>query len=635
MPYKGKSFLVASSSHLVDEIVDFLSDMSADGGGGNCGWTREGPSYNQASMDAQDDDFGCILGYFLRSNGEDGQGDLVMHIGHYSHSSVGSSTGPSYAYADNGGAIGAADTTITLQAGGGSTFGINDIIRIDDELIQIGGVSGDDLTSLTRGYGITSPAGHDTDSVVQRVNDVGGYYSVPFFEVFAYRDLTHVIASTSAALTLGVDSAGTLQGLDGYGDDGQSTPKGRFDKTCLMKINSVGHPDTGKMRWVNTYTDQGGGPLYADLTYQAFKSAPGAVDQIDIIPGGYNPAWSRRRDATSSDLNRNWGRPYIITGAPVAGIAGYIYGSKDGIMLIIKNGTTYEMFYAGNVVPPFHSSKCAATISPVSAGSTIISVDNVDIFAVDQKVRILSQDAADWGDNEDRSADTFGGASPGDWHDLDPEELPMEELTVASVGASTVTFNESTIYSYRTGAVIAVDPRPIVRVSDRNYASDHRTFDNNLLEIYTPTPKSTYGSHASHRQRWRQFHQVSVPWENPTSPTGSNNEFYRYGLLLWYKDYMRPSSNDFAGLDAFTDGTQTKRIVAVNDYTSYLAESEAVGHFRRAKGVVPFISVVGNSLGGVSEDTMKGEWAGKQETFRLIYVGAESQAWCVLGPEIA
>lgn len=72
MAYKGNHYTVASSVHFNEAIKDFLVA---------CGWTLEGPSTNLTTRQAQDDDHAHILGWFLKSTGEDGQQDIHIHLG--------------------------------------------------------------------------------------------------------------------------------------------------------------------------------------------------------------------------------------------------------------------------------------------------------------------------------------------------------------------------------------------------------------------------------------------------------------------------------------------------------------------------------------------------------------------------
>jgi len=64
--------------------------------------------------------------------------------------------------------IDADDTSLTLSpAGVGDSYGTSGRIRIDDELIDFSGKTGDQLTGLTRAVGGTTAASHDADSKVQ------------------------------------------------------------------------------------------------------------------------------------------------------------------------------------------------------------------------------------------------------------------------------------------------------------------------------------------------------------------------------------------------------------------------------------------------------------------------------------
>ena len=66
---------------------------------------------------------------------------------------------------NEGGTLTASDTTITLTSTSGIVAG--DVVFIGTELILVGGISGNDLTSCTRGHSGTIATTHADGSVVQ------------------------------------------------------------------------------------------------------------------------------------------------------------------------------------------------------------------------------------------------------------------------------------------------------------------------------------------------------------------------------------------------------------------------------------------------------------------------------------
>jgi hypothetical protein len=633
MSYKGKSFLASSVADLMKTVKDFAL---------LCGWTVEGPSTDPG---AQDDPNGHILGWFLTSTGEDSQSDLHVHLA--VSKDLGGYDWGDYDYIQKVGGI--TDTDSIIPVYDETVFSAGQKIQIDDEVMIVGsvnsGTSPPQLEGVQRGWGISDPSSHNDKSVILNLSSSDPKFG---FQVFAQSDFTALKSSLSAP-SMGRDSVVAVDGLEGsqmgfsrtQNDRGyESETVALFSKnTCLVKVNDPGGDDDGKMRFIKSYTDSGNPVLGGDLTFQPFVTAPGSVDQIDILAAGFLPAWSRARTYQSSDdIYRLQGFAYTEgIEDEEGGIPGYIYGSKDAILVIIRNGTTYDVAFFGNIFGFANPSWTNATAA-LTAGQTTIAVNNTNLFRANQKVRIISNSpAADWNTNKDRSTDTYGGASPGDWDDLDPEECPTELAEVVSVdhGGGTITLNSGLIYDYAApggvGAIIGEDPRPIYHTTISYQHFSGKTF----VSPFNPVPKGVISQHATHRQRCRTPHGQGAPWSPTHASTSSYYRMYELGIpesIDLNPDVDSLMTNDY--------NFQTDQLVAARQYIAtnhdnyHISDAQnAKGDYMRAVGFMPFCWRILNTRGGSSEDTMEAQWEGQFETFRMFYLGRTDVGWFIVGPE--
>jgi len=579
MAYKGKEVgPVASVSHLVDEIKSFLM---------SCGWIDQTPTN-------QDDPNGFILGHFLQSSGENGTADHLIHIG-----LVKSFTSRSFvevSYLSSG--ITDTDTTIPITYTTGiPTAGV---VRVDDEIITYTGLSGGSLTGCSRGHGLSTAASHSKNAVIQWLSDSSTWWAKIAIEIAAFRDLSNAIASSDLTKTwnIDIDSVSGVSGLDGYGNN-------RFDYHTLLRVNDTGSSENGKMRWVKTYADTG------DFTYQPFLTAPGAVS-CDVVSSGFLPGLTWRAATGES----NFYRP-LTDATPPSGIRAFLYGSRDGYMAVYMYGSEYYPYYVGSTYGHANLTN-ANTTAALSAGDSVIHVDNTDIFEINAKYRIISQDMRDWDDNKDRQV--------GDgWPPLDPEEIPTEEFVVSAIdsGAGTITLSSNLIYSYRTGAVVGEDPRPIVRAAEEDGKSviSAGTY---YAPCYLPCDPSVISAHASHRQTWRAHHASG----NPKAPR--NSSFY--SCLL----YTNSSTSEgiLTNSGVLTVNRQNGHHIPILVNLRCNNESTSYGYFKCWKGILPQIwrSYASPPFSGSEEDIIRALWEGKFEDFRLFKDTAN--VWFFVGPEI-
>lgn len=620
MAYKGKTVTVHSSSHFVTELKDFMI---------TCGWAVEGPSTDPG---AQDDDEGFILGWFLSSAGEDTDQDLHVHLG--VNKDFENQEFVNFDYLNVGGTL--ADDATTVPVRDGTGFGAGDLIRIQNELILVGAVSTNDLTGCTRGWGLTDPATHADFKVVQIVNDASGENSRPCIETFCFSDLGTAIRSSNA----GAADWSTYITADFSGDanfDDADVTTNRFGWHTMMKVTSGGQ--SGKMRFVYANTDSG---IY---TTQKFFTVPGNGTDAELVCTGFLPGWSRRASVATINQHRILGVPYIET--EEAGTVIWMYGCKDGVLVVAKRpADLYYPFYFGNVIP-YGSPLRTTTTGALSPTDVTIPVTNVDLFTPGQKIRLMSQDIADWQANEDRSADTYGGAAPGSWPDFDPEEIPSEECEVQSVGAADITLAGGLIYSYTSGAIIGEAPRPIVRNGNgMDGSATYLGWITATVSVggwcagYRWTPKSVITSHASHRSFWRSYHvdnEAYTTFDGVGTDDGASKQWPRATrLLLTADETIIMEDNENYVTDQLLLGRWVlQNAVADGDHVNQILR----GQFHGGLGVIPFawVSMQNPPLAGGNEDTVESQWGGAYETFRIFDINphVSYQAWLICGPEIA
>ena len=620
MAYKGKHVVVQSCVHFIEELRDFLVQ---------CGWSRIGPSEDQAAMDAQDDSYGHILGHFLHSNGEDGNQDIPIHLGTirgYQSANIGSS----FSFLSSG----IDDSTTTVPVDDGTQYENGCTIMIGDEIILVGTVSSNNLLSCTRGYAGTTEAAHLTDEVVLVIKNTT-FDLMPVIEVFAFRDLDNYLAQSSGSATWTIGSyasTGTVTGLTGYNDD-------RFNYTSLIQIYDpdgggpgVPGPDHGKMRWIEDYTSSSG-----VMTYQKFTSAPGSV-HARVLSGGFLAPWSRTAYTNGSSellLGTFYNFPVYVE----AGINVWLYGCKDGFAVVYLNGSTYRACYFGNYVPFADPVTTVVTSgNDVSAGAQTIKVDNVDMFTPGQVVRLVSQSVQDWIDNEDRSSDTLMGATPGDWDDLDPDEIPTELVKVDTVGADQITLTDPTIYSYKAGAVLGEDPRPVIRPSasdglDAAYKNPYYSADGRFFCAFRAVPyENSHASSPTHRKVSRCYANSTTPWNEITT----SNEAYNFDVAV--KNLLPGNETNILTPNRNRNTQQLPLVTPCIEYqvahaTELSINGPSYNCWNRTRGVIPFGKYLYNSLSANSEDTVKQSFAGKKETMRVFDL--DGAGWTAFGPEIA
>lgn len=616
MAYKGKHVQVASSIHLIEEIKDFLVN--------DCGWSLQGPTASLVERQGQDDEHAHMLGWFLHSTGEDGNNDLNLHM------IAGSGTDrriPGVAgtfYLQNAGGVNTTDTTFELPTGGGASFSAGDKFKIGSEIVEVGSVSGDDLINCVRERNGTTAASHSQYDVLVRVTDTR-----PYIMLYPFADLSNPIASSTSTTTMGTTSTtGSFGGLDSFDAD-------IFKFGSLIRVD--GGTEDGKMRWV--VTDPGDG----SFSYSEFLTAPGLVN-ADIISAGFFPHVSRKQLSSGSYTQFKAPIPYSYSGDEIRDV--WLYGSKDGIFIVVLDGTTYRVSFWGAYFPissPITTTAQASGGGDISAGATVLQVANTDIFTADGKYRILGQSYLDWSNNYDQSGSTYMGATgSGEWDNLDCDEIAQEYVEILSVDdvGGEITLKQGLNYSYKSGAIIGEDPRPMIgtfesesNLGSLNYILDS-TNPNNEGALSCPfhvvDKSAAFSSHPAHRRRDKcAFSDITIanPWEGNGDRDDYNQHECSYNVMFPAEGEMLDnddSHTDRLYLVPYTVG----RFRGAYDDTKYNAWSYSFG-------TLPFARRIYSTLGGASEDTIRVMWNGAHETFRIFSIPDNGGIWIACGPEIA
>lgn len=606
MAYKGTHYQVASSIHMIEKIKDFLVA---------CGWTLQGPSTNPG---AQDDADSHLLGWFLHSDGEDGQKDINLHM------QIGDgyndrSPGGVWSYLKTTGGVDDSTQTFDVMTGRGSSFTVGDKFKIEDEIVEVGGISGDQLINCLRGQNGTTPASHAENVVLAKVTG-----TVPYIYVYPFADLDNPIAQSSSAGNLGTSASGVISGLDVY------------DAYTFYRIAMIKEKTNGKMRWIKS--DPGDGTF----TYDDFLTAPGTVD-VDIISAGFFPPASRNQQLgvsyDKSDLKVS--SLYACAGDEITDF--WVYGSKDAFALVVLISSEYRSYYWGSYIPvgcPITTTAQGETGGDIASGDQTIKVGNVNLFTEGGKYRIIGQSYLDWVNNWDQSGSTYMGATgSGEWDNLDADEIAQEYVVVDSIDEvnATITATVPLNYNYKSGAVIGEDPRPCGSYiqNDRNGGNMEHLLSNDesagafAICFHTVGKAEAFSTHPAHRRRDKCGDSGDLPPAGSRSPWSCDGGQDRRNQHEPLNSTLLPYNSGL--LDNEEHSTDRLPLIPYS-VGHYYTDSERHNSFTRANGVIGLIRKMYSSLGAASEDTIRVLWNGQHETFRLFndVIGS----WIAVGPEI-
>ena len=617
MAYKGKHVLCNSTLDFNTKLKDFLVD--------DCGWSHDpaSPTKDPTACLAQDDKHGFILGWFLKSNGEDGNQNIPMHIGWGTHETTttekwwkGYTTYLASELSDSA-------TSISLKTAF-PVLATSDIIQIGNELIQVGVVTGTLLTVCIRGMYGTTAASHSVKDVIARVTN-----TAPAITMHAVRDLANPILTSGANIgPMGlIASSGeitmTATDLDATRDDN------KYNYCTLVKA-------AGQWRWVHTQTVDSVGTI--SIGYDAYYTAPGNVP-IGIFSAGFHPHASRH--CTPEDSGRSCS---IFSSCTMASPKDcWFYGSKDGVAVVILiANNTYRIFYNGKYTPycnPTFTTAASVSSGDIARGATQIKVADVTKFAIGGKYMLLTnQPAVDWAANRNTYTSTYMNATSGNWPNLDGNEAVFEYVIVTAidVGASVLTLTVPTCYSYKSGALIGEHIRPHVGYcSNSDGSSQNQQFsasgDASAVCFHSARNEYIYTNFPAHRIRWRCCANNSFVPLGATKPWEGNGTYGYQSIKEKCDQVIRigdPNNYPETYSGAVFLTPYMLRPTSDSDYKS------AGGDPNRKPGYIPHVRKVENIWSAVSEDTIKVQFAGSYETFRLFY-NDWAGYWFAMGPEIA
>jgi len=618
MAYKGKHVLCNSTLDFTKKLKDFLVD--------ECGWIHDpaSPTKDPTACLAQDDKHGFILGWFLKSNGEDGNQNIPMHIGWGTYETTTTSKWwKGYTtYLASELSESAASISLTTAF---PVLATSDIIQIGDELIQVGVVTGTLLTVCIRGMYGTTAASHSVKDVIARVTN-----TAPAITMHAVRDLANPILTSGANLgVMGLTASSgnitmTDTALHATRDDS------KYDYCTLVKA-------AGKWRWVHTQTVEATGTIA--IGYDAYYTSPGNVP-IEIFSAGFHPHASRH---TVNDLCRS--SPMFNSCVMASPKDCWFYGSKDGIAVVILiSNNVYRIYYNGKYTPycnPAFTTAASVSSGDIARGATQIKVADVTKFAIGGKYMLLTdQPAVDWAANRNTSTSTYMNASTDNWPNLDGNEAVFEYVIVTAIDAvnSVLTLTVPTCYSYKSGALIGEHLRPHVgycQASDGTYYQQFSTAgDASAVCFHSARNEYIYTNFPAHRIRWRCGTQNNFvptgalkPWEGLLTATN---------FTLWATkekcDSQIGIGTPVLWPEAYSGAVflMPYMLRPTND-TDYKA---AGADNTRKPGYIPHVRKVENIWSAMSEDTIKVQFAGSYETFRLFY-NDWAGYWFAMGPEIA
>ena len=627
MAFKGKHVLCNSTVDFTTKLKDFLVN--------ECGWihdpaspTRDGPGGlgDDTYRIAQEDKHAFILGWFLKSNGEDGNQNIPLHIGTWNYNNN-RRWQSDFAYLSAG--ITSSDISIALVATIPNLVN-GDIIQIGDEMILVG-IAGATLTNCARGQYGTTAAAHDIKDVALRLN-----ISAPALTIFGARDLANPIMSSTSPEYMLTSACATDIAMDS--DLSTAYDDNKLDNCSLVKLAD------GRMRFITGQTCEVTGKLRLS-GYGPFYTLPGMTN-ISIISAGMHPQGSRHQQLGTGSILRCPCLRYTQITSPKDC---WFYGSKDGVAVVVLMGNANYMVHYIGLFQPFgntaFTTATSITDGNIAAGSTQIKVANAGLFTKGGRYMLLSNaPATDWHNNRNQQANTYmgcpgtGGANS--WPNLDADEAIFEYVLVTDVNLVTnvLTLYCGTCYSYVTGGSPLKSPLigealrcHVGPIADSTGASWvqlngvgnavvwHQIRNDKLfLTPYNP----------AHRIRWRCTTNNNFP------PTGA----------------VKPWQADF-GISYYGNSDKWDTLLVSMTYPEAFSGSLILGPlmFRaydtsgthlpfgsddnRMPGYVRDVRFVGSNVwGAISEDILKVMFQGAMQTFRLFYC-SDSGMWIAMGPE--
>jgi hypothetical protein len=419
-----------------------------------------------------------------------------------------------------------------------------------------------------------------------------------------FRDLDNPIIASKTASSAFAYGASTFQdtsyttemgmmeitGSDctGYGND-------KLNFNSFIKITESGGASEGVMRPIVDYTSTSGRILMTP-----FKDIPDSGSTFEIIHFGA----LMTGQYYYQNFNNMW--TDVLPCNASSDTVVFMYGDKDhGLFTVTKSGSTYYFSFYGNI-DPFNETDTTTTDSDTAQGATTISVVDASIFEADTYYRIISRDVDDWAANRTVQTEVF-------WID----ELPTEVVYVSAVDTDNNNITVSPItYSYKSGAVLGENPRP----------------------IFGKINATTSG----HSQMMKAEGNTTAPGSlQPCVHVGSDTygNFYRHVMYVapsaaigYWDEALSDAFGVFPVSETYADDNREGRRRAWLCHVGSNRNNATYGYYGRLEGTLPFVWCCGSApYGGGNEDTVLCKYNGSYETFRVFYEG--NSDYYIVGPE--
>jgi len=618
MAFKGKHVLCNSTADFCKKLADFLVT--------DCGWIHDpnSPTKDLTARTAQEDKHAFILGWFLKSNGEDGNQNIPLHIGTWSTGNTRRWHGDlAYVFAG----ILSTDTVIPLVNAIPNLLN-GDMIQIADELIQVG-IAGATLTSCVRGmYGTTAVA-HDAGDVALRITNCA-----PALTIAGVRDLVNPLMSSTGTVGWSIGTTTCATDITTDSTDLHTTYDDyKIDNCTLVKVAD------GRMRFITTQTCEATGKLRLSA-YSPFYTAPG-VQHVSIISPAMHPQGSRHQTVGGAAYQRCPCLRYDFIASPKDC---WFYGSKDGVSVVVMMGNNnYIVNYIGLFQPygnTVYTTAAATNDGAIAAGATQIKVADAALFTKGGRYMLLSgTPGTDWHNNRNQVSNPYmgapGGGGSNSWPNLDGDEAPFEYVLVTNVdlGTNVLTLFTGTCYSYLAGALIGECIRCHVGPTAGPAAETWVQFGGNGSACVWHQVRNdrvfTMPYNPVHRIRWRCTSNLNFQPNGVVKPWQADFAYSDYSLENLADRITGPNAYP----EAFT-GSQflipmCLRESSLNGATDYRYMGSDIN---RRPGYVRDVRYVSNVWNALNEDIIKVMFQGSYQTFRLFYC-SDSAMWVAMGPE--
>jgi hypothetical protein len=298
---------------------------------------------------------------------------------------------------------------------------------------------------------------------------------------------------------------------------------------------------------------------------------------------------------------------------------------------------SYKLYYSGLYIPYGSTTKTTAasiTDGNIARGATQIKVANVALFTKGGRYMLLSDaPATDWHNNRNQYSNTYMGAGgTGQWANLDADEAPFEFVLVTDVNveASTLTLQVGTCYSYTAGALIGECIRCHVGqvVGSGGEEAAQFTGNGNAIVWHHARNDRIFTYNPAHRIRWRCMSAQNFRPGGTVDPWNADFSFNSWAQektsVVFSTGTVDWSPEPCTGSQFLTP--MGMRSTGDTDWRPMGSDPN------RRPGIIRDVRHITNIWNAINEDTIKVQFQGTYQTFRLFY-NADSTLWFAIGPE--